>query len=142
MAFVSPTPKSQSRRSENTGTNTPNRLSRSIAAVAMPGSHTLELLHATAKQTDRGSFPSFNLSASTPIRDPQHTMKITHLKRLTLACLPLAISPLVSSCGAPDPRLQKEMDQDILTAAERKGPGDTTGAQQGQGSRNYGHGGF
>ena len=102
----------------------------------------LDLIHATAKQTDRGSFSSFNLSVHALIRDPQDTMKIAPAKLLALTCLPLIITPLVSSCGAPDPRLQKEMDQDILTAAERKGPGDTTGAQQGQGSRNYGHGGF
>jgi hypothetical protein len=69
-------------------------------------------------------------------------MKAIHVKSLILICLPLFAMPLVSSCGAPNPELQKEMNRDILTAAERKGPGDTTGAQQGQGARNYGHGGF
>jgi hypothetical protein len=48
---------------------------------------------------------------------------------------------LISSC-APDPVLQRQMDQDILTAAEIKKAGDTTGAQQGRGSQAYGHGGF
>ncbi|MGB2402465.1 MAG: hypothetical protein ACPIA7_03535 [Akkermansiaceae bacterium] len=48
---------------------------------------------------------------------------------------------MISSC-APDPVLQRQMDQDILTASEIRKAGDTTGAQQGRGSQAYGHGGF
>ncbi len=48
---------------------------------------------------------------------------------------------LISSC-APDPALQRQMEQDILTASELRKAGDTTGAQQGRGSHAYGHGGF
>jgi len=62
-----------------------------------------------------------------------------HVSAFTIA-IP-AILLLISSC-APDPVLQRQMDQDILTAAERKKAGDTTGAQQGRGSQAYGHGGF
>ena len=52
-----------------------------------------------------------------------------------------AILLLISSC-APDPALQRQMDQDILTASEIKKAGHTTGAQHGRGSQAYGHGGF
>lgn len=48
---------------------------------------------------------------------------------------------LISSC-APDPVLQRQMEQDILTASEIRKAGDTTGAQQGRGSQAYGYGGF
>ena len=48
---------------------------------------------------------------------------------------------IVSSC-APDPALQRQMEQDILTASEIRKSGDTTRAQQGRGSQAYGHGGF
>lgn len=102
----------------------------------------VNLFHATAKQVDRGIFCSFNLSPGGHLSECCDVMKIIHVKLLALICLPLAAIPFLSSCGAPDPGLQREMNQDILSAAERRGPGDTTGAQQGQGSRNYGHGGF
>jgi len=47
----------------------------------------------------------------------------------------------LSSC-APDPQLQRQMDQDILTASELRKAGDTVGPQHGRGSQAYGHGGF
>ena len=47
----------------------------------------------------------------------------------------------ISSC-APDPTLQQQMEQDILTAAETRKPGDSAGPQQGRGSRAWGYGGF
>ena len=47
----------------------------------------------------------------------------------------------LSSC-APDPALQKQMDQDILTAAEKKQATDRPGPHQGRGSQGYGYGGF
>lgn len=58
------------------------------------------------------------------------------------ACLGLLAPLLTSSCGAPNPDLQQQMDRDILTAAENKAAGSTAAPQQGQGSKNYGHGGF
>lgn len=69
-------------------------------------------------------------------------MKTTRILSLIVASLGLFIPMLVSSCATPDPTLQKQMDRDILSAAENKAPGNTTGSQQGQGSKNYGYGGF
>ena len=47
----------------------------------------------------------------------------------------------LTSC-APDPTLQKQMDQDILTAAEKKQATDRPGPHQGIGNQGYGLGGF
>jgi len=49
---------------------------------------------------------------------------------------------LCSSCGAPDPSVQKQMDKDIMSAGQKKGPGKTTGPQYMQGSQGYGLGGY
>ncbi|MDG1357005.1 MAG: hypothetical protein P8P36_02305 [Akkermansiaceae bacterium] len=65
-------------------------------------------------------------------------------QRPTLAILFVAVPAtllLISSC-APDPVLQRQMEQDIITASELRKEGDTTGAQQGRGSQAYGYGGF
>lgn len=69
-------------------------------------------------------------------------MNIPLIKLVLATSAALVLSNALTSCGAPDPTLQKEMDRDILSASENKAPGNTTGPQQGQGARNYGHGGF
>ncbi len=70
------------------------------------------------------------------------TMKTPSPLSLIAACLGLLAPLLASSCGAPNPDLQQQMNRDILSAAENKAAGNTTAPQQGQGSKNYGHGGF
>lgn len=62
------------------------------------------------------------------------------MKTLFFTALSATVLSL-SSC-APDPELQRQMDQDILTASELRKAGDSVGAQQGRGSQAYGHGGF
>lgn len=62
---------------------------------------------------------------------------------LPLLCTPALAGILlgISAC-APDPTLQKEMEENILTAAEREQVKDVGGPQFGQDSRGYGYGGF
>ena len=72
----------------------------------------------------------------------QTTRIITSSISAAFFCLATGTSLLCSSCGAPDPTVQKELDQDILSHAKKKGPGNTTGPQYGQGNSNYGFGGY
>jgi hypothetical protein len=74
------------------------------------------------------------------------TMKIpTHFNQLTgrvVFCIGLAGTVWSLSSCAPNPVLQEQMEQDILTAAEERKAGDSAGSQQGRGSRAWGYGGF
>lgn len=69
-------------------------------------------------------------------------MKTSIHKLAILASVSLTAPCLVTSCGAPDPHVQGEMERNILSAQENRGPGNTTGPQQAQGSKNWGHGGY
>ncbi|MBK1829211.1 hypothetical protein JIN77_00595 [Verrucomicrobiaceae bacterium R5-34] len=71
-------------------------------------------------------------------------LKITpsKLAAMGLPALAIGLSLICASCGAPDPTVQKEMDQDIMSAAEKKGPGSTVGPKYMQSSQGYGLGGY
>ena len=69
----------------------------------------------------------------------------THSNELLIKSLfftALSATALSLSSCAPDPELQRQMDQDILTAPEIRKAGDSIGPQQGKGSQAYGYGGF
>lgn len=61
---------------------------------------------------------------------------------MLFASISIATPCILTSCGAPDPRVQGEMERNILSASENRKAGNTTGPQQAQGSKNWGHGGF
>ncbi|MBT8036082.1 MAG: hypothetical protein KJO21_00930 [Verrucomicrobiae bacterium] len=69
-------------------------------------------------------------------------MKTQYPLLLAAICLGLTAPILLLSCGTPHPVMQQQVDQDILTASKNRIPECTTGPMQGQGSKNYGYGGF
>jgi len=70
-------------------------------------------------------------------------MKTTRIIiKIAAPCLATTLSLFIVSCGAPDPAVQKEMDKDIMSAAEKKGPGTSASPQYMKGSRGYGLGGY
>ena len=130
----------------------PNLLKRSILAFAMPGdmirvTHLGNPKEATSKAPyDPAGRKISGLKLADPSSIMQFVMKITTrsneslIKTLFFTALSATVLSLCSC--APDPELQRQMDQDILSASELRKAGDSVGPQQGRGSQAYGHGGF